>query len=120
MRVTSAQLAAAPFVRERTRVSEDKTTNNQGQTVIREKEATTVEMDFVMTITLENGEQHQQSFSVAGDRNSSQYVTQYFTGSNGYTYTTSGSVLLSSFNPTFSFRVASKGTGNWQSRLTLR
>jgi hypothetical protein len=61
LQVTSVQLNGNPFVRERVEVVENKSTNNQEQIVIREREAVIVEMDFLVTVTLENGEQHQLS-----------------------------------------------------------
>jgi hypothetical protein len=118
--VTSVQLDGNPFVRERVNVVENKSTNNQGQIVIREKEAVIVEMDFLVTVTLENGEQHQLSYSVSGNQNSSQYVNRSFTGSNGYRYSTTGTVLLSQFNPSFNININSKGIANWQNTIRLR
>lgn len=120
LRVTSVQLDGNPFVRERVNVVENKSTNNQGQIVIREKEAVIVEMDFLVTVTLENGEQHQLSYSVSGNQNSNQYVNRSFTGSNGYRYSTTGTVLLSQFNPSFNININSKGIANWQDTIRLR
>lgn len=118
--VSRVQSLGGPYVRERIRVTEQQSTNSQGQIVIREKEVATVQMDFRVLATLENGEQHEMSFNVSGDRNSSQYTSASFSGSNGYSYRASGQVQLSQYNPTFRITISSKGISNWQGTIPLR
>ncbi|MGY8646505.1 MAG: hypothetical protein ACKVLL_04030 [Verrucomicrobiales bacterium] len=118
--VSRAQNLGSLYVRERVRVTEQESTNSQGQTVIREKEVTTVDMDFRVLVTLENGEQHEMSFSVSGDRNSSQYTSASFNGSNGYSYRASGRVQLSQYSPNFTMTISSKGISSWQGSIPLR
>jgi len=120
LNIAKAQRSWGPNMRETIKMVEDSSVNSQGQTVIQEKEAATIQVTFGVMVTLENGEQHEMSFNVSGDRNSSQYTSAFFTGSNGYSYRASGNVHLSSFNPTFNLSISSKGAGWWQSTIPLR
>jgi len=120
MTVSNVQVLGSPYIRERIRETEEKSTNSQGQIVIRQKEITTIQMNFQLLVTLENGEQHQMSFSISGNHNDSQYTSSLFTGSNGYSYRASGQVQLSQFNPTYQMTISSKGAANWQGTIPLR
>ncbi|MFT6181374.1 MAG: hypothetical protein ACI9NQ_000359 [Paracoccaceae bacterium] len=119
MTVSRAQSLGRPYVRERVRVTEEKSTNSHGQAVIREKEVTTIQMDFRVLVTLESGEQHEMSFNVSGDRNSSKYTSASFVGSNGYSYRASGQVQLSQYSSNFRMTIRSKGIPNWQGSIPL-
>ncbi|MDB4449701.1 hypothetical protein N9127_01435 [Akkermansiaceae bacterium] len=120
LNILKVQSSWGPNMRKTIRTVENSSVNSQGQTVIQEKEATTIEVTFGLLVTLENGEQHEMSFNVSGDRNSSQYASASFIGSNGYSYNASGNVYLSSFNPTFNLSISSKGIEWWRNTITLR
>lgn len=120
LNISKVQSSWGPKIRETIRSIEDSSVNSQGQTVILQKEAATIQLAFGVMVTLENGEQHEMSFNVAGDRNSSQYTSASFTGSNGYAYHASGNVYLSSFSPTFNLSITSKGIEWWRNTIPLR
>ena len=120
LNITKVQSSWGPKIRETIRSIEDSSVNSQGQTVIQQKEVSTIQLAFGVMVTLENGEQHEMSFNVSGDRNGLQYTSASFTGSNGYTYYASGNVYLSSFSPTFNLSITSKGTEWWRNTIPLR
>lgn len=118
LNVVYAEILDARFT-ERVRVEESKTTNDQGQTVIREKEITEFDVSIDVLVELENGETYQLFFTGRGPSGSTVASGASFTASNNYRYSASGLIFMQPDKARIQLNISSKGPIRYQNTLTF-
>ncbi|MGJ8642620.1 MAG: hypothetical protein ACSHX9_04360 [Luteolibacter sp.] len=120
VRVRAVESAGRPRIFESVRTIEDKSVNSQGQTVIRQRDESTININFSMYVILENGEEYILNFDANGKNGETRYVSRTFTGRNGYSYTVSGNIRLSRYDSLFNVSISTKGLSTWQGSVVIR
>lgn len=120
VRVVAVELTRKARIFEMTRTIQDQDKDAQGQIVDRQRSNSIINMNFSTTVVLENGERYIVNFTAAGAPGETQYVSDSFTGRNGYKYVVSGNLRVSRSPTNFNTRVTTKGLPTWQGSVTIR
>lgn len=120
VRVRAIEAAGRPRIFESIRTIEDQSINAQGQTVIRQRDESTINMNFSIYVILENGEEYRLNFDANGKNGETRYVSRSFTGRNGYPYTVAGNLRLSRYDALFNVTITTKGLSSWQGSVVIR
>lgn len=116
IQVAYADIMDANF-KERVRVKEERSTNDKGETVIREKEIVEYDVTVDVLVELENGETYQLFFTGSGPRGATTSATSSFSASNGYSYSAVGLIYLQPDKTRLQIRISSRGPINYQNTL---
>lgn len=120
VRVAAVGLTRKARIFQMTRTIQDQDKNAQGQTIDRQRRKSIINMNFSTTVVLENGERYIVNFTAAGEPGETQYVSDRFTGKNGYRYVVSGNLRVSNRPTNFNMRVTTKGLPTWQGSVMVR
>ena len=115
--VTAVEITHA-HVRERETVTEEKSTNEQGQVVIREKIALSIHVEVDVSVRLENGESHSFRWITGGAVGTYRSQSGVFTATNGKIYRVSGNIRLLQ-RPTVTVRVRAPGPIDYRTTLNV-
>ena len=106
-------------VRERAYVTEEQSTNAQGQVVIREKTALTMNVEVELSIRLENGEIHALRWLGEGPEGVRRYQSGSFTAANAKVYVVTGNIHLLSPRPAVMVHVHAPGPVDYRTTLNV-